>query len=132
MMQQRYFWSGINKSMKNWEKHCLDYQQSKISRHVKNKPGSFKAPESRCDHIHIDIIGPMPVLNVYNYCLTIINRFLRWPEAFPITDITADKVAKALYNGWICRYGTPLVLTMDQDSQFESLLFNALLKPPSS
>ena len=128
MMQQRYFWPGMNKSVKNWAKHCIDCQQSKISRHVKNKPGSFKAPESRFDQIHIDIIGPMPTSNGYNYCLTLIDRFSRWPEAFPITDTTAETVSKALYEGWICRYGTPLVLTTDQGSQFESLLFNALLK----
>lgn len=128
MLQQRYFWPNMRKQSADWAKTCQDCQQSKISRHVKNKLGSFKTPEARFDHIHIDIIGPMPESQGYKYCLTVIDRFSRWPEAFPIMDMTAESVSQALYNGWICRYGTPLVVTTDQGSQFESTLFKALLK----
>ena len=57
-----------------------------------------------------------------------IDRFSRWPEAIPITEITSDIVAKAFYTHWVCRYGSPKLVTTDQGAQFESALFNALLK----
>ncbi|XP_058809910.1 uncharacterized protein LOC131675082 [Phymastichus coffea] len=41
-------------------------------------------------------------------------------------DQEAETVARAFYNGWICRFGTPLRVTTDQGRQFESYLFNAL------
>ena len=37
-------------------------------------------------------------------------------------------VAKALYEGWICKFGAPLIITTDQVRQFESHLYNALCK----
>ncbi|XP_021194557.3 uncharacterized protein LOC110379276 [Helicoverpa armigera] len=50
------------------------------------------------------------------------------PEAIPMRDITADTVAKAMYEGWISRFGCPLRVTTDQGRQFESALFKALMK----
>lgn len=55
-----------------------------------------------------------------------IDRFSRWPEAIPLTDVTADTVATAVYAGWIARFGAPRTLTTDQGLQFEANLFKAL------
>lgn len=62
----------------------------------------------------------------YKYCLTIIDRFSRWPVAVPLKDITADTVTTALFDHWIAHYGTPTTITSDQGTQFESALFQAL------
>ncbi|GFT06264.1 retrovirus-related Pol polyprotein from transposon opus [Trichonephila clavipes] len=37
------------------------------------------------------------------YCLTCIDRFSCWREAIPIPEITAEIVARAFYEKWICR-----------------------------
>ena len=49
--------------------------------------------------IHIDIVGPLPSSGGYSYLLTCVDRFTRWPEAIPLTCITADSVAKAFMGG---------------------------------
>lgn len=56
------------------------------------------------------------------------DRFSRWPEVFPITDMKAETVAREFYNGWICRFGVPAKVTTDQGRQFESELFRELSK----
>ncbi len=42
-------------------------------------------------------------------------------------DMSATTVAKTLYSKYITRFGTPLRLTSDQGSQFESKLFKELM-----
>jgi hypothetical protein len=42
--------------------------------------------------------------------------------------MSAETVALALYTQWICLFGTPLSITTDQGTQFESALFNEIAK----
>lgn len=66
--------------------------------------------------------------NGKRYCLTIIDRFSRWPEAIAVSDMTATTVVRCLVRDWIAKYGVPLRITTDQGRQFESSLFHELNK----
>lgn len=47
-------------------------------------------------------------------------------EAIPLNNITAETVAKALYNKWISRFGTPSRLINDRTAESCSQTFQAL------
>jgi len=100
-------------------------QPAKITRHATAPLETFTKPSRRFDHIHIDIIS-MPISEGKRYCLTCIDRFTRWSEAFPLEDQKAETVVRAFYKGWICRFGTLLRVRTDQGRQFESYLFRQL------
>lgn len=68
----------------------------------------------------------MPVSEGKRYCLTCVDYFTRWPQAFAMKDQEAETIPRTLYEGWICRFGVPLRITTDQRRQFESHFFQRL------
>ncbi|XP_075739016.1 uncharacterized protein LOC142784502 [Rhipicephalus microplus] len=80
----------------------------------------------RFQHVHIDIIGPLPPAGPYRYCLTAIDRYSHWPEVWLLERITAEDVASAFISGWVSSFGTPRRVTTNQGRQFESQLFRLL------
>lgn len=115
---QRFVWPGMQKDIANWAKTCLclPCQRAKIHRH------NHRIPEQ------IDIVGPLPSAEGLRYCLTMIDRTTRRPEATPIADISADTVVNAFFNMWVARFGAPSVITTDRGAQFESAIFEAMTK----
>ena len=90
--------------------------------HVKSPLCTFKVPERRFDHIHVDLVGPLPQSEGCKYIFTIIDRFTRWPEAILLSDTSADSCARAAVNLWITRFGLPSQISSDRGAQFTSKL----------
>ncbi|XP_029680861.1 uncharacterized protein LOC115246283 [Formica exsecta] len=126
LIRERFVWPFMKKDILRWARTCTQCQLAKIHKHTRNPNIQFPVPARRFQHVHLDIVGELRQCRGYKYLLTMIDRFTRWPEAIPLEDITADSVATAFYKHWICRFGTPAIITTDQGSQFESQLFQAL------
>ncbi|GFS94539.1 hypothetical protein TNCV_2015401 [Trichonephila clavipes] len=128
MVSERYVWPSMRQDVALWARTCLQCQRAKVSRHTRSEIGKFEIPSSRFEHVHIDLVGPLPPSEGFRYCLTCVDRFSKWPEAFPMVEISAEAVAKAFYSGCNSRFGPPLRLTTDHGTQFEASLFDALSK----
>ena len=107
LITSRYVWPNIKADTCKWVRSCLQCQRSKVHRHTFSPVSTFDTPDTRFDQLHVDILGPLPLSKGYNYLLTCIDRFTRWPGAIPIPDSTAPMVAQAFIDRWISRSGNP-------------------------
>jgi cleavage and polyadenylation specificity factor subunit 1 len=124
----KFVWHGLHKEVGAWAKSCVSCQTAKVQRHVKAPLDTFKVPKQRFGHINIDIVGPLPQSQGFTYLLTIVDRFTRWPEAIPLTDISTTTCARALVRNWVARFGIPAEMSSDRGSQFTSELWTSLTK----
>ncbi len=77
-----------------------------MSRHVHLSPATIAVPQRRFEHVHVDLVGPLPQSSGFSYLFTIVDRTTRWPEAIPLS--------------------VPSVITSDRGAQFTSSLWSAL------
>jgi len=128
LISTRYVWPGLNKDVGDWTRFCCICQRSKTNKHTVSPILPFLSSPDRLAHVHLDLIGPFPDSDGNRYCLTMIDRGTRRPEAVPIPDITAATVVNAFITVWVARFGCPAVISTDQGRQFESDLFHELSK----
>ena len=127
LVTERYFWPRMRSDIKKWTLCCIKCQKAKVSRHTRSDPEQIPVPPGRFCHIHMDIVGPLPTSHGFSYLLTIVDRFTRWPEAYPLPDMTTSTIVNTFVSQYVSRFGVPDTMTTDQGRQFESRFFNELL-----
>jgi transposase InsO family protein len=126
LVTSKFCWPGIRKYVRRYAQQCLSCQKSKVSRHVHLAPEIIAVPRRRFEHVHVDLVGPVPQSFGFSYLFTVVDRTTRWPEAIPLSSTAAADWAAALFSGWIQRFGVPSVITSDRGAQFTSSLWTTL------
>ena len=128
LVMAHYIWPGIKSASRKWTRTCLKCQKSKVQQHNVTPLLTFTTPGTRFDHVHIDIVGPLPPSQGFSYLPTCIDRFTRWLEALPMSNITAETAASTFVSGWIAKLGVPSTITTDCSRQFESALWEQMTR----
>ena len=124
LISTKFVWHGLRRQVAHWVRTCVSCQTAKVQRHTKAPLATFSVPHRRFDHVHIDIVGPLPPSREgHTHLLTMVDRFPRWPEAIPLTDTSTITCARAFILHWIARFGLPAHLSSDRGPQFTSQLW---------
>ncbi|KAG5321131.1 POL4 protein, partial [Pseudoatta argentina] len=91
---QKFVWPSMAKDIKEWARICLACQQSKIHRHNHTPPTRIPVPDTRFEHVHIDIVGPLPPSKKSNGIIERWHRSLKtalmchgetqWTDTLPV------------------------------------------------
>ncbi|GFU04182.1 integrase catalytic domain-containing protein [Trichonephila clavipes] len=114
LIQESFVWPSMLKYIAKWTRCCIPCQRSKVQRHTVSPIQPFASTVERFQHVHIDLVGPFPPSDGFPFLLTCIGRFTRWPEVIPVSDISAEAMAKSFIANWISRFGVPAIITTDQ------------------
>ncbi|XP_077134916.1 protein NYNRIN-like [Ranitomeya variabilis] len=82
-------------------------------------------PDYPWQRIQVDHIQ-MPKSGKYEYVLVAVDMFSGWPEAYPVTNMTAKTTAKKLITEISCRFGIPEVVESDQGPAFTANVYEEL------
>ena len=126
LLSRRFLWPSMAADALSWSRECLSCQRSKVTLHNKAPVQQIPVPARRFSHLHVDLVGPLPVSGGCEYLFTVVDRSTRWPEAIPLASTTASSCADALLTHWVSRFGVPAHLTSDRGPQFVSALWQRL------
>ncbi|KAJ8948859.1 hypothetical protein NQ318_013512 [Aromia moschata] len=128
-VRDRFYWINCRRDVEEWCKRC-DLCSAKKGPKTRSRGKMVQylsgAPFER---VAVDILGPLPVTDRGNkYLMVVMDYFSKWPEAVPLPNQEAETVAEAFIENVIARHGVPLELHSDQGRNFESELWQEVMK----
>jgi Integrase core domain/Integrase zinc binding domain len=124
LLAVRVVWPDIAADIGRWCRDCQDCARGKVSAQLAAAMVPIPVPRQRFSHIHVDLVGPLPVsAEGFSYLFTVIDRSTRWLQAVPLKNMEARTCADALVDTWISRFGVP---ASDRGTQFCSAIWNVL------
>src|SRR2546428_4421321 len=93
-----------------------------------------RADELCFNHLNMDCIGPMVVTGEsnkskpkYNYALVLVDKFSRWPMAYPLRSLNAKGVCEALLQVFTT-FSIPRIISSDCGTNFTSRFTKEFLR----
>ncbi|XP_066987473.1 uncharacterized protein [Macrobrachium rosenbergii] len=126
-VESKFYWPGIRKSVKQFVASCPTCQVAGNPNEVVPRAPIRNIPSAGVPFrdVVIDYFTPQGRMKSKSgnaHCLTIIDRFTRYPEAIPVRSESSKNAVKALVK-FFCRFGFPATIQTDQGRHFMSKEF---------
>ena len=127
-IQQRFFWKGLTKDVKEYVQSCQTCQETKAPKSTNVAPLKPLNPTGVWSLITSDFLGPFEKTEDGNlYILVFIDHVSKWAVAFATPDQRTETVAECFIK-LTKQYGIPDSLLTDQGRSFEAQLYQELLE----
>ncbi len=129
LVAARFTWRGLSSDIASWCKECADCERAKVTKQPAAPLAPFQEPARRFAHVHLDIVGPLPVSAAgFTHILTMIDRSTRYLEAVALKSTSTETCMEAFTANWLARFGVPAKLTTDRGVQFASHAWEVFCK----
>jgi hypothetical protein len=129
-ISQCYYWPGMDKDIQDHLQSCHKCQIRKVN----DTPSPtlltpLPQPTEPNQRIHADLFGPLKISgNNKKYILCMTDAFTKYVELVAVENKEASTVGSAIFERWICRYGSPLEIITDQGKEFCNQLSDDLYR----
>jgi len=125
-----YYWPNIDKDVIDYVESCHKCQ---LIKHRKFPIQALLKPLPQCSEInqrvHADLFGPLKTSgNNKKYILCMTDAFSKYVELIALPDKEAVSVAQGIFHRWLCRFGSPLIITTDGGKEFTAKVCKELYK----
>jgi reverse transcriptase-like protein/integrase-like protein len=121
----RYFWEGCWIDCRKYVQECRACQHRDKTREEEALHPSRVVPIFGC--VGIDVVK-LPDCGPYNCLVVARDDFSGWPEAKPMKNPTAKKIAQFLWSDVICRHGVFGEIKVDGGGEFKKEVVRELQK----
>jgi hypothetical protein len=125
LMRKRYWWYRQPSAAQRFVQRCQICAQSKAGGAIRCSQGTLPSP-GPYELVFVDIVGPLPRFDGYQYLLTMEDAFTRFTRAIPIRHISTSCVLDAFYRHWISTFHAPVRIHSDNGTQFTSQKFHEM------
>ena len=127
---ESYYWPNMDKDIMDHINVCKNCQV----RRTDDRPlPQLLSPLPQCtapnQRMHMDLFGPLKTSDSgKKYVLCMTDAFSKYAEMVAVPNKEAGTVSSAIFNRWICRYGTPLEIVTDGGKEFVNQIAKELYK----
>uniref|UniRef100_A0A2S2NY96 RNA-directed DNA polymerase n=1 Tax=Schizaphis graminum TaxID=13262 RepID=A0A2S2NY96_SCHGA len=124
-IKQHHNWKGIKRDVLDYIKTCESCKVNKSGNRTVQQPTVITSTASRTFEKNcLDIVGPLETSHQGNsFILTIQDDLTKFSLAIPLPNHTANTIAKAFVEHFLCHYGLPDSILTDQGPDFMSKIF---------
>lgn len=128
-IKTRFFWPGMNKTIKDYVRRCEVCQTCKHSTQtLRHEIGEPKQPQLPWEMLSIDFIGPLPRSKKGNtMLLVVLDVFSKYVLLHPMRSATAEGLVRYLEENVFMVYGVPNVIVSDNGPQLTANKYKAFL-----
>lgn len=129
-IKMHHSWKGIKNDVISYIKSCPSCQINKSTNRTVQQPMVVTSTANVAfEKIFLDIVGPVDKSRKGNsFILTIQDDLSKFSTAVPLADHTANTIAKAFVENFVCHHGIPKAIVTDQGPDFMSKIFTACCK----
>jgi transposase InsO family protein len=129
---ESYYWPNIQKDVEEFIRKCHKCQVREPTNRARN-PKTLLQTLPQCSEpnqrVHVDLFGPLATSGRgKKFVLTLTDAFTKYVELVALPDKSAETVARAIFDKYVCRYGPPVEILSDGGREFCNQVLDELCK----
>ncbi|KAL7648362.1 UNVERIFIED_CONTAM: hypothetical protein RMT77_000268 [Armadillidium vulgare] len=118
-------WPSMRKTIRDFILRCYPCLRTKMYKNISPPYEDFEPVGHKFEVVHLDILK-LPEVKGDKYLLTLIDRYSRYPYAYPLKNIEAKTITDTMVKEFLPIGGVMNTYIMDRGAQFSSEIFKSV------